>query len=96
MLFVTSPYFDGNLRSTSISQLRAGKTQSKKCLPPFHIDILKAESVAVLRCPRPEKFEQIFRLKIFGDGAIYENFLFFTNFHFTLVKKIVGLLRTQF
>ena len=32
---------------TDNSQIRAGKTMSKKSPPPFHIDILKAESMAV-------------------------------------------------
>ena len=58
------PNFAGDSPSSGISQLWEGKTMSKKFLPSFHIDILKAE-------PR-----KIFMLKIFGDRAIYEKIHF--------------------
>ena len=75
--------------SPNFGQAKQGQ---KFVVPTFHIHFLNPECVTI-PWYLPQK---IFPLKIFGYGAIYKKFPFFTNFHVPLVKKTVGLLRTQF
>ena len=52
----TALIFDGNSRSTGISQLQAGKTQSKNLLFPFHIHITNPECIRIPWVLAPKKF----------------------------------------
>ena len=87
------PIFAGNSHFTGISQLRAGKTRSKRprshWLSTVHLLPYMWASFYPLDPSRYLSSFSSWRPKT-------KKFPFFTNFHFALVKKIVGLLRTQF
>ena len=85
--------FAGSLRSTGISQLRAGKTRSKRprshWLSTVHLLPYMWASFYPLDPSRYLSSISSWRPKT-------KKFPFFTNFHGHLQKKFVGLLRTQF
>ena len=87
------PIFDGNSRFTGISQLRAGKTRSKRprshCLSTVHLLPYMWASFYPLDPSRYLSSFPSWRPKT-------KKFPFFTNLHVALVKKFIGLLRTQF
>ena len=97
----TALIFDGNSRSTGISQLQAGKTRSKQprktrskqprshCLSTRHLLPYMWASFYPLD---PSRYLSSFS----SWRPNSKKFPFFTNFHFNLVNKFVGLLRTQF
>ena len=88
-----SPSFAGNSLSTGISQLWAGKTRSKQ--PRSHW-----LSTAHLLPYMWASFYPLDPYRYLSSFSSWrpktKKFPFFTNFHFALVKKIVGLLLTQF
>ena len=87
------PIFAGNSHFTGISQLRAGKTRSKRprshWLSTVHLLPYMWASFYPLDTSRYLSSFLSWRLKS-------KKFPFFTNSHFNLVNKFVGLLRTQF
>ena len=84
--FGTPPYFAGNLRSTGISQLRAGKTRSKKSsTPPFHIHNLKPECARIPRVLAPKKIP-VENFRVWSD--LRKISVFFHEFPLPLAKKI--------
>ena len=87
------PIFAGNSRSTGISQLRAGKTRSKRprshWLSTMHLLPYMWASFYPLD---PSRY--LFSFSSWRPKT--KKFPFFTNFHVAFVKKTVGLLQTQF
>ena len=87
------PIFAGNSRSTGISQLRAGKTRSKRprshWLSTVHLLPYMWASFYPLDPSRYLSSISSWRPKT-------KKIPFFTNLRVPLVKKFVGLLRTQF
>ena len=73
-----------NSSSSGISQLRAGKT--KKFYPPFHIDILKTESMAVPILPVSKKFSR-------RKFLVTERFT--KIFHFSRISILLCHMRTS-
>ena len=91
--FVTPPYFCWQLAFCRHHPTLSSNNSTLKARTPKKYHIFGNLWTRALTWCYPWK---IFTLKIFGDGPIYENFPFFTKFHFTLVKIFVGLLQTQF
>ena len=83
--FGTPPYFAGNLRSTGISQLRAGKTRSKKSsTPPFHIHNLKPECARIPRVLAPKKIP-VENFRVWSD--LRKISVFFSRISIATCKK---------
>ena len=68
------------------------KQGQKFVVPTFHIHFLNPECVRIPWVLAPKNFP----IENFWVRSDLQKFSLFTNFHVALIKKTVGLLRTQF